>query len=76
MKLSKAQQKVVDLMKEGWELGKSQSMSGRAWLQKDGVGRGGPVEKVNTNTFWSLYKKEIIKLKKQSFPTSIYELKE
>ena len=76
MKLSPVQQKVIDLMKQGWEMGVSMTMDSRVWLQEDGVGRGGKSQKVNANTFFSLCSKGLIELKAQSFPTSKYGLTE
>lgn len=77
MKLSKAQQKIIELMKEGWELGRSTSFaSNRAWVQQDGVGRGGKSEKMSISTFCVLLDKKLIELKKDGFPTSKYQLTE
>lgn len=33
MKLTKAQQAVIDKMRDGWELKASMAMDGRCWLQ-------------------------------------------
>ena len=74
MKLSKAQERVVSRLKEGWELGWSQTMSKRVWLQKDGVGRGGETEGVASVTANSLLKAGIIVCDKREFPTSRYRL--
>lgn len=54
MKLTKAQQKVVDAMREGWELGTSDGPDGRAWLQKGGLGRGGDTMPVQWGTLRAL----------------------
>lgn len=72
--LTERQQRVIDLMKEGWELGISRTYGVRAWLQKDGIGRGGESEDVYLSTFYSLSKKGYIILKKEGFPTSTYKL--
>ena len=67
-KLTKLQQKVVDLMKAGWELGVSDHftttsrMERYCWLQKNGLGKGGLTEKVNMNTLQALISKGMIKL--------------
>ena len=76
MKLSKAQQAVVDLMREGWSLCKSTTFDGTAWLQERGCGRGGKTRNVNLNTFSALLDRGIIKRKQNGFPTSCYELAE
>lgn len=75
-KLSERQQKIIDLMAAGWELGVSGSMDFRAWLQRDGIGRGGPTENLNGNTFTSLSRRKLIRQKEQRFPTSKWELTE
>ena len=76
MKLSKRQQEVVDLMKAGWEMGHNGGISSRCWLQRDGCGHGGPTKEVNDNTFYALYKRGLITVKKSGFPTSTWKLKE
>jgi hypothetical protein len=65
MQLSKAQSRVLQLLQEGWELGVSSGIVGNAWLQKNGLGRGGETEFVNYNTFHSLYKRGLIKVEKR-----------
>lgn len=74
MKLTKAQDRVVSLMKEGWELGWSNTMDGRVWLQKGGVGRGGQTERVLVATASALCKAGVIVCDKREFPTSKYRL--
>ena len=74
MKYSKAQQEVITLMNEGWELCSSNTMIGGSWLQKNGCGNGGETKRVGTNTFFSLFKRKTIILFKNSFPTSHYRL--
>ncbi len=55
--LTKAQLHVVELMRQGWELGQR---DGRCWLQQDGYGKGGKIEDVNANTIYALYNHNII----------------
>lgn len=74
MKLTKAQERVVARMKEGWELGISLTMDGRVWLQKNGVGRGGETEMVHAATASALVKAGVIVCEKREFPTSKYHL--
>jgi len=77
MKLSKTQSTVIKLMREGWEMGRSTSFNdNRIWLQKNGIGRGGETFEVRFNTYSALGNRELIKLKEQRFPTSLYELTE
>jgi len=74
MKLTPKQQRVVDLMKQGYELGFSQGLWPRAWLQFGGVGRGGKAEDVHLSTFFALLKHKLIAIRKESYPTSTYKL--
>lgn len=74
MKISKPQMKVLRLMADGWELGVSSGITSRRWLQKNGLGRGGPVEDVRQDVFFALYKKGLLKKTKHSFPSSTWGL--
>jgi hypothetical protein len=76
MKLSKAQKEIVDLMKDGWELGHSRGMHTRTWIQKGGVGRGGDTKSISVSTFHILLDKKLVELSIESFPTSKYNLTE
>lgn len=76
MKLSKRQQEVLDLMIAGWELGKDMSAQGSAWLQKDGLGKGGAIVRVRQNTFYSLCRLALIKVTWERFPIKRYGLTE
>lgn len=71
MKLTKPQQRVVDRMREGWPLGRS---SGRWWLQRDGVGCGGPTEEVNANTAHALYVRGVIRKSRDYYPLQEWRL--
>tara|TARA_Y100000310_G_C20686245_1_gene819215 strand:- start:1215 stop:1466 length:252 start_codon:yes stop_codon:yes gene_type:complete len=75
-KLSRAQQHVLDRMKDGWELGRSSTFEGGAWLQKDGLGRGGQTETVNSATLIVLWRNGLIVPVGSHFPTQKYTLKE
>jgi hypothetical protein len=74
MTLSKAQQRVIDLMQQGWELGTSQALDSRSWLQKDGIGRGGDTEDVHGSTFHALYVRKLIELNGSDFPSQRWRL--
>ena len=65
----------IYLRLEGGELGKSMDFEGRAWLQKDGLGKGGATREVRANTFAALYRAGLIELQSNQFPTAIYCLK-
>ncbi len=68
--LSSVQKHVINLMREGWAMGKSEASTGGVWLQKDGVGRGGPTESVKIGTFLALARRNFIRCKSKDFPTS------
>ena len=72
--LSKPQQEVLDLMKDGWDLCASGGYDPRTWLQKDGCGCGGPIKEVHGNTFYALSKRDLITIKKEGFPTTTWIL--
>jgi hypothetical protein len=75
MKLSKTQQEVVDLMREGWELAVSTTHNGGAWLQEDGVGRSGITKNISRSTYQALYRRNLLKRKGAAcFPTKTYVL--
>jgi len=65
--LSKSQTKVMKLMQEGWELGSTITQIGftilieRAWLQKNGIGHGDPIEDTKIVTVNALIRKGLIK---------------
>jgi len=73
MKRSKTQQLVLDLMKEGWELGASTGIDRRCWLQKNGCGNGGEIKNVSAATVHALYKHGLIK-RNNGFPWCTYTL--
>lgn len=77
-KLSKVQQEIVDLMKEGWELGVSLSFSGNysCRVQKDGLGNGGATKYFSVSTFKALENKGILKIKSNEFRNKKYALSE
>lgn len=60
MKLSKVQKEVVQLMKEGWELGSFTGSRCRIWLQKNGLGRGGKTKSISHATLRVLKEKRVI----------------
>jgi len=75
MKLSKRQQIVVDRMQESWALCVSRGFHSNVWLQKNGCGRGGESEQVSFSTFHALYKRNLITLNKDGYPTECWKLK-
>lgn len=63
---------VVELMGDGWELGRSGGFWARAWLQKGEIGRGGETKRVTQPTFFGLYDRGLLKQvrKTASFDTA------
>lgn len=67
MKLSAAQKFVIDLMKNEWGLATNdrflttQTYGKRAWLQENGIGRGGKSENINIKTVIALERLKLIK---------------
>ena len=76
MNLSPAQQKVIDLMKEGWGLGRSQTIGtiGVCELQQGGVGMGGKTQRVRRDVVRHLERNRLIKQTGEFFPTQIFTL--
>jgi hypothetical protein len=73
-KLSPRMQEVLTLMGHGWQLGLDVTMSGRPWLQKGGLSKGGPSKDVLRGTFDALRSRGLIELAKNGFPTQAYRL--
>lgn len=72
--ISKAQGRVLERMRNGWQLGLSTALHSRWWLQKGGCGRGGESENVNAGTALALLRRELIQVDKQGFPLTTYRL--
>jgi len=60
------------LMKQGYELGFSQGLWPRAWLQLGGLGKGGKMEDVHLSTFLSLRQRKVIELVYEGWARSEY----
>ena len=75
MKLSPSQQKVIDLLKEGWELGIDSGWFPDARLQKNGLGKGGEVYRPTFGTINALRKRNLIVYLKTDRFTKIYIFK-
>ena len=75
-KLTKAQQDVIDKMKNGWELGRNTSFfsASPCWIQEGGIGYGGKSQNVSLSTFMVLWNMELIESNSSSFPTETYHL--
>lgn len=74
-KLTPIQQEVIDLMKQGWELGGSMGIGSRSWLQKGGLGKGGESKEVKSSTVHTLEYLGYIERGESHFPTLHYRLK-
>ena len=74
-KLSKTQERIVELMGHGWELGFSHGIQPYVSLQKGGIGRGGQTETVSIATFMRLRDLGVIWAPNgDTFPTDRYQL--
>lgn len=74
MKLSKAQQNIIDKLNNGWSLGTMQMMRDtRTRFQKGGLGSGGDTENVSIATVHALLKKGLL-ISKYEFPNTEYFL--
>lgn len=71
MKLTKAQQRVIDLMRTGWELYSSDL---GVLLQEGGIGRGGETEKVSRTTLEALLDRGAIVRGAAEYPGVKYRL--
>ncbi len=74
-KLTTTQQEVIDLIKQGWELGNDLSINGRSWIQKGGLGKGGESKDVSSSTVRTLEYLGYIERGERHFPTLHYRLK-
>ena len=69
-----SQAEIVDLMRNGWELGTTDGINSRAWMQEGGLGRGGQAKEVHGNTFYSLLRNRVIRRTGSHGIGSRYEL--
>lgn len=76
MKLSKAQQEVVDKMQEGWELAISEGFYATSWIQKNGIGKGCESQDVRLSTAKCLANKCVVEVSGQRYPFTYYRLTE
>ena len=70
IKTSEKQQKVLDLLKEGWEMAETLSWKPdnppHIRLQQDGLGNGGKVYRTDARTLNSLLARKVVKYKKEN----------
>lgn len=71
---TKAQLQVLRRLREGWALGLNTTFHGKPWLQRDGLGKGGPTERVTHSTLNALHTQELVALKREGFPFREYKL--
>lgn len=69
-----SQRKVLQAMADGWELGREDTCAGGFWMQRDGLGRGGPLEEIRNPTGFALLTAGWIKVVKREWPTVQYAL--
>lgn len=77
MKISEAQQRVLDLMKEGYELGHYTGIYSNVRLQYNRLGSGTHTVGVNKNTFLSMRKnKLIVRSEERGYNLTVYKISE
>lgn len=70
-----AQAAVLGKIVDGeWELGRSVTMDGQAWVQRGGIGFGGESANVHGATFLALWRAKWVASKGRAFPTERYEI--
>ena len=74
-KLSKKQAEIVYLMKNGWELGMGMGRVPYGILQQGKLGYGGKSIDISINRIMQLWKKGVIYIAEEKFPTRIFRLK-
>ena len=76
--LSKPQAQVIEMMKQGWELGESLSISISSGprLQEGGIGSGGATCSVASSTVGALLARKLIRRNRDRFPMRTYKLTE
>lgn len=75
-KLTPKQKEIIELLKDGWELGKSEGLTPRVWIQKGGISKGGESKDLRIDTFISLINSRAIIISEEGFPISKYKLTE
>lgn len=73
-KLTPAMLTVLRDMLDGWELGHNTTLRGRCWMQKGGIGCGGPSKDVKTTTVHGLYQRGLIEPIGPRFPNQSYRI--
>ena len=68
------QKEILRLLSEGWELGVDMGIDGSWWMQRNGLGHGGPSRQVHASSALALRRKGLIKQVSRIFPTARYEL--
>lgn len=74
MKPSKAQQEILDLMANGWELGLCHGLAPRYWLQKGGLGKGGEIKNIRSAVPCKLVDLGLIKGVREEYPFASFAL--
>ena len=60
VKLTPTMKEVMVKIREGWAVGYSHGLNPHAWIQKNGVGRGGEAMHVRLDTFFALHDSGLI----------------
>ena len=76
-KLSPAQNEIMELLCNGWQIGYSTSTYSRVFIQKGGVGKGGESKKIGMSSFECLRRERLIEhVKGTHLPCSKYNASE
>ena len=65
---------VLRKMRDGWELGLDTGMDAYAWLQRNGLGRGGDTQSVSLNTLYALVSRKLLERGGYNYPTQRFIL--
>lgn len=63
-----AQVRILLRLVEGWHLAQSTTYAGGCWLQRDGIGKGGPAEVANAGTVNALWSNGLLRCSRDDFP--------
>lgn len=72
--ITRVQQEIIELMKNGWQLASHRSWTDWCSIQKGKQGYGGESKKVSIATIFSLLKKKVIEIDKAEPSTTYYKL--
>ncbi len=74
-KLSPKQAEIVELLRNGWELGVVSGYDTWAYVQKGKCGHGGEAKRCSISTYHALAKRGLLEEVRRRYPTIAYRLK-